>query len=147
MPNEITDFLKGRETKSKSQVQNWQKIKSEWLDEIDKFFEMVRTWLSEPVAEGLVKISEGKTIISEENIGRYQVPTLTIMALNNTFRFNPVGRLVIGSKGRIDMETPKGEIMLLLGEKGWVYVIERPRITYVKFNEKEFIKLLKGLFE
>ncbi|MBL4684017.1 MAG: hypothetical protein JKY37_05470 [Nannocystaceae bacterium] len=55
------------------------------------------------VDEGLVEISRARIRLSEENIGVYGVDALVLTFGSVAIVLNPMGTLMVGSRGRIDL--------------------------------------------
>ncbi len=57
------------------------------------------------------------TCVYEELVGSYDVEQQIIVLGKNTVRLTPIGTFLIGTKGRVDMEGPRGVARLLLAPK------------------------------
>ena len=115
----LTAFLKKKNSGKKIE---WKKAKSEWKKNINILYENIRDWLSDAANNNLLEIQEKTIQLSEEHLGQYKVPCLTIKTSGDTVSINPVGRLIIGAQGRFDIGSVKGRVIFLYlsKEKGWI---------------------------
>lgn len=96
---------------------DWGKEKQDWLNFIDIFYKQVKSWLEDYHSKGLVKYSYTNKNITEENIGSYEVKKLDLTLAGSRVTFDPIGTLLIGAKGRIDLVGPKETIKFVLVDK------------------------------
>ena len=85
----------------------WEKQKPElikaWQDAVQSLFETIRGYLDEYRAAGSMSFSESRTDLSEEALGSYSVNILNILAGPITVLVAPVGTMIVGATGRVDM--------------------------------------------
>ncbi|MCM8510904.1 hypothetical protein J0904_02220 [Acinetobacter bereziniae] len=96
---------------------DWGKEKQDWLNFINIFYDQVKYWLEDYNSKGLVKYSYTNKNITEENIGSYEVKKLDLKLAGSRVTFDPIGTLLIGAKGRIDLVGPKETINFVLVDK------------------------------
>jgi len=125
MENELTEFLKQRKEKEEEEKANWNKIKEDWITTLDNFLNKIKLWLSEPAQENLLTIIETKGGLNEEALGHYSAPMLIIRADKDTIKIIPVGRFVLGAKGRVNMLGYGKKKGFLLVDEGWIYFHEK----------------------
>jgi hypothetical protein len=147
--SELADFLKIKKSETSAKQPDWNQMKTDWLITLREFFSNIREWLSE-IDQDLLSIEYPSVTIQEEHIGSYQAPSMHIKTDWAYVRIEPIARIIIGGKGRIDMISHSGlSCMLLCVSKGdqdvWAYVEERGRVEYKELNKELFHKLLKGL--
>lgn len=95
----------------------------EWLDYLDLLYEISKNYLGKYIDNGSVKIDHKPTTINEEFSGPYTVLEMIVHIGPSTVEFRPLGTMLIGSKGRVDVEGPGGTARLsLVNEK-----VERAR--------------------
>ena len=75
------------------------------------------TWFKPYVDAGKVTYKYTNVNLTEENIGTYSVKCMKIDFAGQSILLSPVGTLLIGTKGRIDMEGAKGKIQFILADK------------------------------
>lgn len=96
---------------------DWGKEKQDWLNFINIFYDQVKSWLEDYNSKGLVKYSYTNKNITEDNIGSYEVKKLDLILAGSRVTFDPIGTLLIGAKGRIDLVGPKETIKFVLVDK------------------------------
>ena len=142
---------------------DWKKTKKEWLDFIEVFYNSVENWLKPYMKQKKLKFSYTTSVISEDYIGSYKVKKMLIVFAGQQVIVEPVGTLLIGTKGRIDMEGTRGRVQFILADKDskgmkigfsekekqnaqdwtWKIVVRDSRsIAYNEFNEDNFFSAL-----
>lgn len=96
---------------------DWNEQKKEWLAFIDVFYESIQGWLKPLIDDGVVSIYFKDKNLNEDFIGDYIVREMVIKSAGKEVVFRPIGTLLIGSKGRIDMEGGAGKVQFLLADK------------------------------
>lgn len=91
---------------------------SDYITLTNNLYEMVKNAIRELIDEGLVSLKNESIIINEESLGEYKIDSLSILFSNEKIVFKPVGTMLIGSKGRVDMVGPKGIERFTLIRKG-----------------------------
>lgn len=142
----LSDFLKKKKAEKTEQEINWHKVRQEWIATLNSFFSEIELWLKEEIEEGLIQVEHYSVSLNEEHIGNYQAPALKIKALDEVIHLKPVGRLIIGARGRVDMESLKGRetLLFLSPDEGWVHLQEQGRKIYARLTKDQFIDILKG---
>ncbi|WP_447071735.1 hypothetical protein [Shewanella indica] len=169
---DFEDLLKKHESKSEEKEIDWQSQKDEWLAFIDQFYKALEQWLSPYKEQGTVSYSYKDLQLTEEYIGTYTVKVMTVDFAGQKITFEPIGTLLIGTKGRIDMEGVKGRVQFILADKDskgmkvsvsisidgekpkekknqktpdWTWKIvlrESRKVSFVEFNEENFFDAL-----
>lgn len=96
---------------------DWEEQKKQWLCFIDLFYNQINQWLDPYITQHKLSIATNKISLTEDYIGTYEVDQWTVSLPNQTISFKPIGTLLIGTKGRIDMEGPRGRIQFILADK------------------------------
>lgn len=109
----LEEFLNNKKKDTEVKI-NWEEVKEKWLKEIDNFYTQVQSWLKEYETKNLLKIDFEEVTKLEEHIGEYKARKMRINISNESVFFDPVGALIIGARGRIDMIGKCGRIKLLL---------------------------------
>ena len=115
---EFDDFLQ-QLTQKKSNIKkiDWEAEKKYWLEYIEQFYKMVEGYLNDYVTTGKITLEYKKKYITEENIGTYETKELKIIINDNIATFTPIGTLLIGTKGRIDLSSKHGIVRFILADK------------------------------
>jgi hypothetical protein len=97
------EFVKSQQEPAHPEI-DWNKKRDEWLERLD---------------ERQIQIESQPIDLYEENIGAYSAKQLTVKIGRKRVLFRPVGTLLIGSKGRVDVIGPRGTSvpMLLIDSK------------------------------
>lgn len=124
MPNAFDDFIE-RQTAPVDEPQvDWQKERREWVERLAGFYEQVENFLRRYIAQGKVRLQRGTKDLNEEKIGAYVVETLALDIGANRIDFDPIGTVLMGAKGRVDMKSARGTVKFVLVPKdasriGW----------------------------
>ena len=149
MPESINDFLKRKHTEAREQPVDWEARRREWLNALNGFYETIRAWLAPSISGGAVSVSEERAILKEEYLGQYDAPSLVLTIAKAHVRFRPVGTLLVGAKGRIDMLCGRHVAMIILDGKGWHFAKRHGDAppTLTDFNEDTFSLALREMLE
>jgi hypothetical protein len=96
---------------------DWNTEKAEWLKHLSDLYRMIESFLKDYIDSGNIVLEYSNIEITEDNIGRYTVKAMKLSFGTNNITFTPIGTLLIGTKGRVDMAGPKGTVRLLLADK------------------------------
>lgn len=111
---------------------DWSAQLEEWLKYIDSLYDQVCESLREHIDTGAIKVEYTNIEISEENIGTYSTRAMSLAIGRKKVTFSPIGTLLIGTKGRVDMEGPYGTVKFILADKAAI----KPRIhVSIKFRD------------
>lgn len=151
---------------------DWTAQKQEWLGYIKKFYDSVELWLKPYIDQNKIKFEYKAIELTEDHIGIYRTEVMVISFANQQIKLKPIGTLLIGTKGRIDMEGARGRVQFILADKDskgmkisvsisingepppekepiktpdwtWKIVLREPRkISYEDFNEDNFFSSL-----
>ena len=168
----MKDLLNKNESKSAANETDWQKEKNEWLGFIQSFYSSVESWLKPYKDAGKLTLNYQKIMLTEENIGTYDVNVMVVNFAGKKLKLEPIGTLLIGTKGRIDMEGARGSVQFILADKDkkgmnvrvsvsineappkkeeqpkvpdWTWKIvrrESHKISFKEFNEENFFDAL-----
>jgi len=89
----------------------------EWLEYLNNLHEKIRSFLKKYLESGGASISVRNIELNEDFIGAYVAPELILVIGRSTVTFTPVGTMLIGSKGRVDVRGPLGSARLVLINK------------------------------
>jgi len=118
------------------------RIRSAWLQSIKDLFVKFEGWLQTARDRDLLQVRRGEVALSEERLGDYSAPGLTIAIPGGlTISIVPRARFVAGASGRVDFHFPPREAALLQRTNGdWEFAILDDRLGYrmVPLNEESF---------
>ncbi|MBK0000202.1 hypothetical protein [Erwinia sp. S38] len=96
---------------------NWDKQKKDWLDFVNDFYVKIKSWLKPLIDDGSIVVSFSKVNLKEDFIGSYDLEKMVIKVARKEVELVPVGTLLIGTKGRIDMKGLSGKVQFILADK------------------------------
>ena len=112
------EFINKANTRTRNSKVDWDEQREEWLIHLNRFYDMVHAFIGDYVAHQQLSVTRSKKKINEENIGEYDVDVLSINIGSAEVSLVPIGTLLIGGKGRVDMVGPKGKVKFVLVPKG-----------------------------
>ncbi len=112
------EFIKKANVRTRNSTVDWNEQRDEWCTYLKKFYDMVDAFVADYVANQQMSIKRSKKKLNEENIGEYDVDVLSINIDSTTLTLTPIGTLLIGGKGRVDMTGPWGKVKFVLVPKG-----------------------------
>lgn len=80
-------------------VIDWRLRKDHWIEQVSILMDDITRW-----SERLTwSVSRSSKSVSEEHIGNYEVPCLTIHTPSVRLHIDPMGINIIGAEGRVDI--------------------------------------------
>ena len=76
---------------------------AEWKRAVDALLTEIRNYLTEYIEDGSLSISPRRVRLTEDSLGTYEIGALDIEAGPALLLVRPVGLLVVGAEGRVDM--------------------------------------------
>ncbi|MGX5188163.1 hypothetical protein ACWKT5_37080 [Streptomyces avermitilis] len=174
--DKFEEFLNKRKDKDKEEpVLDKALIIERYQNSVERFYREVAGWLKPYVTDGRITLNYEKVPITEEELGTYDAPQMTIRLGDAATVLMPIGANIIAAAGRIDMKGPYGkESMILVGPDGptvtsmistgynptpppvpkqtpyehliWKFMLRSPRLHYVPVNEDSFKDYLMKVF-
>lgn len=166
--DDFKDFVDSeRKRASELEVDKDQRI-SAWQARIGSLFADIRGYL----AGYSVSVSEGKSTLTEEVLGSYEVPTLSLEIGAKVVRIAPIGTMIFGARGRVDVEGVAGRVRLVLAKPpfgkqrvkvvvvdpekprpqlqssaddeiyGWAIATDPPDVELIRLNKENFLETL-----
>jgi hypothetical protein len=93
---------------------DWDSERKEWLDSLDKLYKKIESLLHKYVSSGQIQLGFRSVELNEENIGSYPAKQMVLKIGPKSVVLEPIGTLLIGSKGRVDIIGPAGKAQFLL---------------------------------
>jgi hypothetical protein len=90
---------------------------SEWREHLATLYREVDNFLSAYTEAGTIEIKKSDVQITEQYIGSYSVQNRIIIIGENKVILKPIGTLLVGSKGRVDVQGSAGSSRLVLINK------------------------------
>jgi hypothetical protein len=112
---EFKAFVKREQTAAaEAERVDWAKERDDWLGHLKELYDQTESFLAEYIKAGEIKVDYRDIPLNEENIGSYSAPEMILKIGRQEITMTPVGTLLIGAKGRVDVEGPAGRAHLLL---------------------------------
>jgi len=102
------------ETDPETALIDWEKERDQWLAHLDRLYSTVESFLAKYVRSGQIRYEYRPVELNEENIGSYSAKQMVLRIGRQEVDLVPIGTLLIGSKGRVDVRGPAGRAQLLL---------------------------------
>jgi hypothetical protein len=93
---------------------DWSNELAEWKRNLSDLYVQIEGFIAKHIESNLISIMREPVEIFEENIGAYKVDKLILKIGVQTASLTPVGTVLIGAKGRVDLEGRAGKVRLVL---------------------------------
>jgi hypothetical protein len=93
---------------------DWAKERDEWLRHLEELYDRTESFLAEYIKDGEIQLSYRDIELNEENIGSYRARQMILKIGRQEITMTPVGTLLIGAKGRVEVVGPAGRTRLVL---------------------------------
>jgi len=106
----------------------------QWKADIADFFQLVEGFLKPYIESDKIKLSRRKTDVIEDFLGEYAVENIEIFIGPAQVNLKPIGAIIVGARGRIDMVGPDERtiMFILVNEKA-----TKPAIPVQIYREGE----------
>ena len=148
MSGTLDQFLRDKKEKieEESPPVDWDARRIQWLDSLNHLYGVIDDWLSELKEDGTVTVSTEPKTLEEEDLGCYEANSLVIKVGPAKVTLEPLGTVILGAYGRIDIKGSKGSVMLVEPEwNDWQIAIRTPRLKTVPLTEDSFTDVLKEI--
>jgi len=144
----LAEFLKGKKYSETQERRREEKLLLEWQEAVSNLFTKIENWLAPAMSEGL-NLKRYMTEIDEKGLGKYTVPALELEFEGIQVKIEPVGRLVVGARGRVDISSPLGiyHLVRLGPEKDGWYLIRESVDDRKRLTKQTLEELLKEIFD
>ncbi len=117
--NKTFDEFVSRQLEADSETASidWGKEREDWLLHLRRLYKMVESFLSKYVSAGQIRLEYRPINLNEERIGSYSAEQMILRIGRQEVDLVPIGTLLIGSKGRVDVIGPAGKAQLLLVDR------------------------------
>lgn len=111
-------FINAKKQNAVDEVKlDWSKRRDNWLKSLDEIHVQFENWLNVFKNSNVVSYKYEKKEINEEHIGLYNANKMIITIASEQILLEPIGTLLIGASGRIDMKGKNGTIKFVLVPK------------------------------
>lgn len=112
-PESLKELLQRLAKKRGESEPDWTERKNAWLKSLDELYSRLEGWLTESKEAGVVTTDRDWVSITEEYLGTYNAPTFRISLGARSVLFRPVGTLIVGAYGRVDVSAGSRRCLLI----------------------------------
>lgn len=113
--SEFEGFVKRQQRlASENKEIDWRQQRHEWLTHLRKLYAAIESFLEEYIKDQRITLRYREVELNEENIGSYIASQMILTIGRQEIVLKPVGTLLIGAKGRVDIIGPAGRTRLML---------------------------------
>src|SRR5262245_34064083 len=145
-------FVKNQQP-DKQPVVDWARVRNEWLKHLDELYHRIESFLAKYIKAGTITRDYVEIPLNEENIGKYTARRMVLRIGRQQIHITPFGTVLIGTRGRVDVEGPGGHTRFVLVDSAaaqpqprkeksqknirWVWKIATspPKIQYIELNQ------------
>lgn len=143
---DFSDFLERKKAEYKEEEVNWMDTKKEWIEQLNCFMKKIDGWLEEQQKTGTLSVKEMDVTLQEEHLGEYIAPSRELSIGNKKIQIKPIGRLIIGARGRVDIYSAyERYILLYLQDRDWVYRKEADRGQLHRFTKENLERIIEDV--
>ena len=115
---EFTDFVKRKTAQVQDEVVDWDETKAGWLQELDELYARMEDHLRPYTEAAEIQIERSPMQLKEDHLGAYNADKLTFKIGREKIVAKPIGTLLIGARGRVDLSGPRKTLKIVLLAKG-----------------------------
>ena len=110
-------FVARQQAEAHDKGYNPQQQLEQWLRHLENLYAQITEYLKPYTSKGTAKVELYDVDIHEEFIGNYKAKAMNLKIGISSVSFTPVGTMLIGTKGRVDVHGPLGKARLVLIDK------------------------------
>ncbi len=113
-PSNFEELVRQRAKQQKSNGVDWEERKRWWQERMQSLLNEVEQWLDPLIKDQTIEFTRSIVQRSEDLLGAYQIESGLIKLGNEKLELRPVGSVIVGGFGRVDVKGPNRTAMLLL---------------------------------
>lgn len=110
----VKQFAEEQEKVDAENAVDWKAVKDDWIKAVRELFDQITGWLKPLIESGSLRAARSHISCEEQDLGPYKIEALELQLASKKMTFKPVGTVLIGAWGRIDVTGPTGKAALLL---------------------------------
>ena len=110
---EFTEFVKRKTAQVQDEV-DWDQRRAEWLQKLDELYASMEGHLRPYTEAGEIQIERTPIQLREDHLGSYGADKLTFKIGREKIVAKPIGTLLIGARGRVDLSGPRKTLKIVL---------------------------------
>ncbi|RUP15553.1 MAG: hypothetical protein EKK43_06335 [Methylobacterium sp.] len=134
---EFDRFVKRKNEEQAELAMDTGKQLEEWHEYLDQLYVMAKEFLALYIDAGSVKIDYKPVSINEEFSGPYDALSMLVYIGTSVVEFKPIGTMLIGSKGRVDVVGPSGTARLSLVKKNVEHAGDLIKVSIILANRDQ----------
>jgi len=112
--NAFAEFVASQQPTPEETEIDWGAERDQFLRELRVLHERIGGFLKEFVENGSISYKFNDVSLTEDDLGTYSAPRMDIKIGRKTIYLEPMGTLLIGMKGRVDVVGPAGRAQIFL---------------------------------
>jgi|SRR5579872_5651619 len=127
-------------------IADWQEKLTDWVTEVNEVVQQVSAWAK---ANGWRTLTNHK-VITEDFIGKYEVPRLLVHRPDGKLLLDPIARYVAGAAGRFELcAIPSYDSVLLVrADSGWrFFSTSRKKDIDLAWSNESFVTVCNKLLQ
>ena len=112
--NAFAEFVASQQPTPEDAAIDWAEERDDFLRNLQGLYDRIGDFLKEYVDNGSIRYSFSDMRLSEENLGTYPARRMDIRIGRKSIYLEPIGTLLIGNKGRVDVVGEVGRAQILL---------------------------------
>jgi hypothetical protein len=146
MNDDLAALLKNKKQSQEDQEEHTGELREQCPIEIKAFYDRIEEWLSDLIEEKIILTSYEVIAMHRKRLGSYYSKTFKIKAGEDEIKFIPNKRVIVGSTGKIEMKTKKGNIFFIRDRDGiWKQVVSKSPLNVETLTKPYFRGLLKSV--
>lgn len=152
MSSQLEEILSQKKHNLDENAKEWEQKRSAWVNRINNLLKTIKAWLEPLETKQYVRVDFSEIVITEQLLGTYKAPCMTINFFNgDSVELVPKGLHIISGNGRVDLKLGLREIMIIGqdGEEEWIFAERNGpgKSRQFQFNKDNFEKILQEYLE
>ena len=142
---EFSEFVRRRTERAQAESEediDWAKRCADWLEELEELYARMEGFLKPYTQGGAIQIERTPIQLREDHLGNYEADKLTFKIGPDKIVAKPIGTLLIGATGRVDLSGPRKTLKIVLLAKGGPALATKTR--HGGFAEESSRSMVRG---
>ena len=126
---DFDDFVKRKRALREDAAVDRDKQLADWREYLDVLYTEIKSFLKKYIDDGTAKIEFRPIELNEEFSGPYEATQMLLHISTSIITFRPVGTMLIGTKGRVDVQGSRGGARLSLIDRKVTEARQLVRVT------------------
>jgi hypothetical protein len=141
----LRELFQQKKQKAAAAGPDWTAKRDAWTDAVHRLYKKILEEYLSTVKD--VEVQQAEKTITENYIGEYRVPELTLRVGDEQVVFSPIGVNIVGAKGRMDVQGDRGDATIVWedGDR-WSVVLSRvPALRLEPLTAESLAEILRGI--